>query len=56
MLCVEAGMAGPTIALAPALAIAGEQGVGATIAATLLGAMREGLMSAKASDQEHNAQ
>lgn len=47
MLCVEAGMAGPTIALAPALAIAGEQGIGATIAATLLGAIREGIVSAK---------
>ena len=47
MLCVEAGMAGPTIALAPALAITGEQGVTATVAASLLGAMREGIVGAK---------
>jgi hypothetical protein len=55
MLCVEAGMAGPTIALAPALAIAGEQRVTATVAASLLGAMREGIATAKPSGQEPDA-
>jgi hypothetical protein len=55
MLCVEAGMAGPTIALAPALAIAAEQGVTATVAASLLGAMREGIATAKPSGQEPDA-
>ena len=55
MLCVEAGMAGPTITLVPALAIAGEQGIGPTVAATLVGAMREGIITAKPSAQEHDA-
>ena len=55
MLCVEAGMAGPTIALAPALAVAREQGVTTTVAASLLGAMRDGIVSARFNDQEHDA-
>jgi hypothetical protein len=52
MLCIEAGMSGATIALAPALAIAADQGVGATIAATLVGAMRDGMASARRADED----
>lgn len=48
-------MAGPTIALAPALAIAGEQGVGAAIAATLLGAMRDGIASTRRANEDNAA-
>jgi hypothetical protein len=52
MLCIEAGMSGATIALAPALAIAAEQGVTATVAATLISAMREGMASARRSEED----
>jgi hypothetical protein len=45
-------MSGATIALAPALAIAAEQGVTATVAATLISAMREGMASARRSEED----